>query len=1233
MTDYSGYLNISHSNAFYFLNASNNDMLIYPETSNQKVHIGITSNANSCIIINSNNTLFTTDTILSSNLTVSNVANFQSSVNVVGQLTVSNAVNIIDTTNNIFTLTEYNDTDGAVIRGRRARGTVAVPTALQTGDTITGLRAFGYNGSSFVGQIGAVNIVASSNYSVGNTGTYIAFGTTSNNSSTTAERMRIADNGNVGIGTTSPTQTFEVNGASANMMFSTGGGALIFSSNIANPGSSYAAMIARANGNGSYANDATNGDLVVRSQWNNVLLVPNQQTRGIASLCACSNGYIGIGTPSPAYLLDVTGTIRSSSAASSTYNMYMTSTVGSLALIANAGAGQANSITSAGDSMILFSGNTGIDTGNLVIAPWSSSGAGIRILGANGNVGIGVASPAYKLDVAASTHITSCYKFNDRTFVLGLVPTNRRYGLIASIGSNQGTARIILTAGGADAGFSGQGKCFIDLVIDGRSQTIKGTVNNHGLNTASGIVVYRNNTSGEFTVYLTGQHYFIYSLEVQNLTQTVVPTTITWSSDTAWTTPTGTTFWFDSTTQTAANSIHNLVYMSAANTPVNALTALNNGNVGIGTSNPAYALDVVNDIRTTGEIISTQNNVGKAYGFSKTISSGTTFWYKLATVTEGQIKASFNICGTVNYVHDFHKIDVNVTMDNISSDILSTIQHNTANYQQGTHIWSYIDFVVVTEASTKTHLYMKVAPPAAAMSVAFDITATSKNISGSTPVVFYPNTSFTLAFAGTMTTAIDTSLTGALGSYTVSTNANTKYLRLMDQNGNVGIGTSNPAYKLDVAGNICTNNNNVFLSTSSGVVTDGTYGIYWNGGNTQQYGIYRSSGAWSAPNYQQLLLNWTTGITLNPGTAYGKSYVDIQGNGLRVTSGNVGIGTSSPSASYKLDVQGNGRFTDKVWIGTTSGTETLNVNGSIGVTGTTITNSSGSGIINTTSVNATTFTGSLVGNHTSGNIAIGAGTVGCGAVTSTAVYSPVIQRVNPIATYNIGSYVDSAVLQIGYSGGDNPPNGDGGKYVTAGSVGLKAQNLTWAVGEAAAPKGSEIYLESGRSPLGGIVHGSIHLRTGGSTYTTGITRMTVDGNSGYVGIGTTSPSYNLHVVGNIYATGNITAFSDSNYKKDLVYIDNALDKIDKLNGYTFSFKEETGSPDASSPDASSPDASTQRYAGLLAQEVREVLPEAVMEDKDGKLSVAYGNMMALAINAIKELKAEINAIKQNINLK
>jgi hypothetical protein len=114
---------------------------------------------------------------------------------------------------------------------------------------------------------------------------------------------------------------------------------------------------------------------------------------------------------------------------------------------------------------------------------------------------------------------------------------------------------------------------------------------------------------------------------------------------------------------------------------------------------------------------------------------------------------------------------------------------------------------------------------------------------------------------------------------------------LYESGGNIGIGTTAPTRKFDIstAGQITFGDN---------VTYDSTAGIYWHSG--AGYGMYRTAGPWTSPNYQQVLLHWDTGIILNPGTAYGKSYVDIQGNGLRVTSGNVGIGTTSPV--YRLHV-------------------------------------------------------------------------------------------------------------------------------------------------------------------------------------------------------------------------------------------------------------------------------------------------------------------------------------------
>ena len=115
--------------------------------------------------------------------------------------------------------------------------------------------------------------------------------------------------------------------------------------------------------------------------------------------------------------------------------------------------------------------------------------------------------------------------------------------------------------------------------------------------------------------------------------------------------------------------------------------------------------------------------------------------------------------------------------------------------------------------------------------------------------------------------------------------------------------------------------------------------------------------------------------------------------------------------------------------------------------------------------------------------------------------------------------------------------------------------------------------------------------------------MTIEG-TGNVGIGTDAPGYKLHVVGDIYSTGNITAYSDKRAKENIEKIENALDKVCTLGGYTYTMKG-------------------QKYTGLIAQEVLEVLPEAVTGSEETNYALAYGNMMGLIVEAIKELKEKI----------
>ena len=101
--------------------------------------------------------------------------------------------------------------------------------------------------------------------------------------------------------------------------------------------------------------------------------------------------------------------------------------------------------------------------------------------------------------------------------------------------------------------------------------------------------------------------------------------------------------------------------------------------------------------------------------------------------------------------------------------------------------------------------------------------------------------------------------------------------------------------------------------------------------------------------------------------------------------------------------------------------------------------------------------------------------------------------------------------------------------------------------------------------------------------------------------------------GDIVASGDITAFSDRRLKQDLKQITSALDKVRTLTGYTFERIDVAG----------------KRQTGLVAQEVQDVLPEAVTQHHD-LLAVSYGNMIGLIVEAIKELSEQVQDLSNKL---
>jgi len=324
--------------------------------------------------------------------------------------------------------------------------------------------------------------------------------------------------------------------------------------------------------------------------------------------------------------------------------------------------------------------------------------------------------------------------------------------------------------------------------------------------------------------------------------------------------------------------------------------------------------------------------------------------------------------------------------------------------------------------------------------------------------------------------------------------------------GNVGIGTTSPQRTLDLgtSGQLTFGNN--------GYSSTGSPGLFWYVDNTN-YGIYKSAGAWSGPNYQQLNLNFPTGIVIDGGYAYGRSGTVLQPNG-----GNVGVGTTTPASKLLVDtttpdsavvqfrqfyntpghsfgafirggtnaadynlalrdandvdlvrVLGNGN----VGIATITPGYKLDVNGEINATG--------------LRINGTPIaTGGSQWNNGSGSIYY-TGNVGIGTSTPGTKLD-VAGNIQAAGTLKSTGGADGYLFLDGSAGGEI-------QFTRAGSS-------RWAFGTDVAVAGDDLNLYS---------------------YTGSAVRMTVLNSNGNVGIGTSSPGAKLHVNGGIYGEGQIRA--------------------------------------------------------------------------------------------------------------
>ena len=119
--------------------------------------------------------------------------------------------------------------------------------------------------------------------------------------------------------------------------------------------------------------------------------------------------------------------------------------------------------------------------------------------------------------------------------------------------------------------------------------------------------------------------------------------------------------------------------------------------------------------------------------------------------------------------------------------------------------------------------------------------------------------------------------------------------------------------------------------------------------------------------------------------------------------------------------------------------------------------------------------------------------------------------------------------------------------------------------------------------------------------------------NGAVKLQTTSGG--ISVTGSITASSNITAYSDQKLKDNIEIIENPVEKVKAIQGITYNRNDLEDRP---------------RQTGVIAQQVEKVLPEVVQTDDEGIKTVAYGNMVGLLVEAIKEQQKQIDELKDRL---
>jgi Chaperone of endosialidase len=306
----------------------------------------------------------------------------------------------------------------------------------------------------------------------------------------------------------------------------------------------------------------------------------------------------------------------------------------------------------------------------------------------------------------------------------------------------------------------------------------------------------------------------------------------------------------------------------------------------------------------------------------------------------------------------------------------------------------------------------------------------------------------------------------------------------------------------------------------------------------------------------------------------------VAGNAFTVQQLSTGSIASfqTPSGSTALAINNAGN----VGIGVTNPAFALQVSGVINASSNLNSPTMNATTSNAASIIATTgFYGPLLGSNAIVGSALYGPLLGSNAIVGSALYGPVTGS-NTVSCTSITS--TGGTIQTSYSQGTNAPNaGQAYFYNPSNSANQDASVNARIAGSTARNAYYSVDVNGVAGYSWGITGSSQNL----------VFRASWDFSSGTL--------FTLDRSGNFTASASVAANSDRRIKKNLKVIPNALEKVKKLKGYTY---ERTDLPG--------------KFTGVVAQEVLEVLPEAVLKDENGMYSVTYGNLVGLLIEALNE---------------